>query len=325
MLDTFVHPYKKTVLEKSADGDFISRDGDKLDVFKCYDGCCDFSAANTNIKEARDAYDDLYGRGEPPKLTLDVVGRAWQDKVVPWRKTMLANLAPLKGRRVLLLGNGQSYIEFYFLHLGATVVFTDLSLVAARRAKTVFRNSELWDKHANDIEFHAVDAMHLPFPDQTFDIIYGTKFVGFLPDWQQFFLEVNRVLKPGGLCRFCDDAYSPAWEAVKKTFVHPVKRRLLRKSMSSYTRVRTDSTFAFREEALVPFVKQCGFAKLAFQRQYFFLRVAQLCWATALGWDPRRERFARPMFHVMKWVDHCVAGLSWVRRNHLALIWGFDK
>ena len=95
--------------------------------------------------------------------------------------------------------------------------------------------------------------------------------------------------------------------------------------MSSYTRVRTDSTFAFQAESLSPYVSQCGFSKLAFHREYFFLRVAQLCWATVLGWDPKRERFARPMFHIMRWADRKLANLEWMRRNRLALIWGFDK
>jgi len=325
MVKSFVHPFHKTPLVQDVNGDLISAAGSETDRFKGYDGCYDFSAANINIKEARDAYDDVYGRGETPRLSLAYMQKAWDDKVVPWRKTMLRDLAPLKGKRVLLLGNGTSYIEFYFLHLGATVVFTDLSLVAARRAQEVFRNSEFWDKHREHIEFHAVDAMHMPFPDQSFDVIYGTKFVGFLPDWQKFFLEISRVLKPNGVCRFTDDAYAPAWEAVKRTIVHPVKHKLLRKSMSSYTRVRTDSTFAFQPDSLSPYIAQCGFSKLAFHREYFFLRVAQLCWATALGWDPKRERFARPMFHVMRWLDGRLANLGWMQRNRLALIWGFDK
>ncbi|MGA2279042.1 MAG: class I SAM-dependent methyltransferase [Verrucomicrobiota bacterium] len=323
MLETFVHPYTKTILSKDFEGNLFCQEGSRLDLFKCYDGCYDFSVANPNVKEARNAYDELYARGNTPGLTLAAVTEPWLDETVPWRRTMLDNLGSLAGRQVLLLGNGKSYIEFYFLHLGARVVFTDLSLVAARLARDVFRRSEFFEKHRGQIEFHAVDAMHLPFPDQTFDIIYGTKFVGFLGNLEEFFLEVKRCLKPGGKCRFCDDAYSPAWEALKRTLVHPIKAR--RKSTSSLAKVRSDSTFGFKEESLVPFVAQCGFCRLVFLPEHFFLRVAQLCWATLLGWDPKRERYARPLFLAMKWIDNRLAKKMWMQRNRLALTWGFDK
>ena len=191
MQETFVHPYTKNILNKDSAGNLFYQNGSRSDTFKCYDGCYDFSVADPHAKEARNAYDELYSRGNTARLTLTAITEAWRDKTIPWRRTMLESLGPLAGRRILLLGNGKSYIEFYFLHLGANVVFTDLSLVAARRAKEVFRGSELFEKHHYQIEFHAVDAVHLPFPDQSFDIIYGTKFVGFLGDLQPFFLEVN--------------------------------------------------------------------------------------------------------------------------------------
>ena len=143
MLETFVHPYTKTVLNKDSSGNLLCQEGSQIDLFKCYDGCYDFSVANPNVKEARNAYDEFYAREYTSGLTLAAVTEPWLDKTVPWRRTMLENLGSLAGRRVLLLGNGKSYIEFYFVHLGASVVFTDLSLVAARRAKDVFRSSEL--------------------------------------------------------------------------------------------------------------------------------------------------------------------------------------
>jgi ubiquinone/menaquinone biosynthesis C-methylase UbiE len=324
MLQTFVHPYTRNALKKDLEGNLLE-EGNAGTVFKNYDGCYDFCVANPDIMKARIAYDDFYGRGQTSKLSISDVTSPWFDKVVPWRKTMLQSLGPLEGQKVLLLGNGESYIEFYFLLLGATVIFTDLSLVAARRAQAVFRSSELWEKYQDRMEFHSVDAMHLPFPDQAFDVVYGTKFVGFLPDREAFFAEVSRVLKPSGKCRFCDDAYSPAWEAVKRKLVHPVKTHLLRRAMSSLGKVRADSLFGFKEEALAPYLRACGFSRVVFLREYFFLRVAQLSWATLLGWSPRRERFARPLFLMMKWIDQRLARSSWVQRNRLALTWGFDK
>lgn len=316
--ESFVHPQTKEPLEKDAEGNL--RSGREL--YQSYDGCYDFCASNPDVKEAREAYDQHYTVGETPRLTFEAIRGTWEDKTVPWRKTMLDSLGSLQGKRVLLLGNGRSYIEFYFAELGAKVVFTDLSLVAARRAKTVFRASEFWQKYRDDFEFHAVDAMHLPFPDQSFDVVYGTKFVGFLPSQKDFFLEVSRVLKPGGKCRFCDDAQSPAWEAVRKKIVHPLKAM---KSRSGLAKVRSNSKFGFQEKELQNYLEPCGFSSVVFIPEYFFLRIAQLSWARVAGWSPERERFVKPLFRVMRVLDDTLGRTSFLKRNALALTWGFNK
>src|SRR6267142_1288082 len=137
LTETFVDPQSKVPLEKDPQGNLTCHLGHGREVYASFDGCYDFCASNPDVKEAREAYDKHYGAGQTPRLTLASVTDAWVDKTVPWRTTMLESLGSLGGKRVLLLGNGRSYIEFYFAHLGAKVVFTDLSLVAARRAKTV--------------------------------------------------------------------------------------------------------------------------------------------------------------------------------------------
>ena len=233
-------------------------------------------------------------------------------------------LVRCRAARVLLLGNGESYKEFYFLHLGARVVFTDLSLVAARRAKSVFVESELGAKYVANIEFHAVDAMHLPFPDQCFDVIYGTKFVGFLENLAQFFGEVRRCLKPGGICRFTDDACSPAWERVRRVLVHPMKARFSKAGRHSLAGVRSAARFGFAQESLVPLLGECGFSRLVFVREYFFLRIAQLFYGKMFHWNAKGLPYARPVFLAMRWMDNRLANTRWMRRNALGLTWGFD-
>lgn len=330
MISVFVHPYTKKMLKKDSKGNLFCMEGNRRDVYKCYGDCYDFSVTNPNVSEARDAYDERYAlRQQTSELTLTAVTNPWVDDTVPQRRTMLKTLGSLSGRRVLLLGNGASYKEFYFLHLGARVVFTDLSIVAARRAKSAFRRSALWKMYGEQIEFHAVDAMHLPFPDESFDVIYGTKFVGFLDSLPDFFSEVSRCLKPGGMCRFGDDAYSPVWEAIRRTLMQPIKARFLWKSMSSLDRIRSGGSpfgpFGFKEELFTPFIKRFGFTKLVFIREYFFLRVAQLCWGKLVRWKAKRLRYARPLFIVMKWIDDRLTHTMWMRHNSLSLTWGFDK
>jgi len=315
-------------LQKDPDGNLMSADRSDPRVFKYYDGCYDFYSDSAGADETRVVYDDHYARADMPRLTLASLTAEWRDPTVPWRATMLQTLGSLSDRNVLLLGNGASYREFYFLHLGAHLIFTDLSLTAAKRAQVVFSRSELSEKYYNNIEFHAMDAMHLPFPDESLDIIYGAKFVGFLNDQEIFFSEVMRCLKPGGICRFADDADSPLWNGFRRLLILPAKV-LLWEKMSSLSKVRSGftprNTFGFKEESLLPFAEQFGFSRMLFLRQYFFLRIAQLAWGKLVHFDPKRLIYAKPVYLALKWVDLRLAKTAWMQRNSLSLTWGFDK
>jgi SAM-dependent methyltransferase len=320
----FVDPYTKTPLSRDGDGNLLSLEGDRRLQYTCHDGCYDFVTAHRSPNSASTAYDQFYGHGSTQALTLAAVAEQWADQTVPWRKTMLKNLGSLAGRRILLLGNGASYKEFQFLTLGASVVFTDLSLVAARRAQRAFRDSEFWSLYKERIEFHAVDAMHLPFADESFDVIYGTKFVSFLDNLGGFLADVKRCLRPGGICRFSDDACSPAMERIR-ALAHCVTRPSSRQAAGSLAALRAASGFGFEEATLRPFVADLGFKDLVFIRESFFLRVAQHFWGKIVAWDHRRLRYAKPLYLACKWIDTRFANTDWIRRNQLALTWGFDK
>lgn len=328
MYSKFIDPITKMPLEFDAEGNLSSKEDHQRKIYLCHEGCCDFTVANTGIKNTKGVYDEFYGSSQLPRLSLDAINKPWFDPIIPWRRTHLDSMGPLTGKRILLLGNGESYRELYFLLQGASVVYTDLSVMAVRRAQSIFRRSELWEKYRDQIEFHAVDGMHMPFSDASFDIIFGTKVVGFIDDREAFFSEVSRCLKPDGICRFFDDAYSPAWDMMRRLWC-PIKVHILWKRMSDLERVRHGGTplgtFGFKQEELVPLVKQCGFSKLVFIREYFFLRIAQFCWAGVFGWDPGRLRFVTPFLHVMKWADNLCSNTAWMKRNSLPLVFGFDK
>jgi hypothetical protein len=97
------------------------------------------------------------------------------------------------------------------------------------------------------------------------------------------------------------------------------------KSRSGLAKVRSNSVFGFEEKELQTYVEPCGFSRVVFIPEYFFLRVAQLSWARVAGWSPARERFVRPVFLLMKVLDDSLANTAFIKRNRLSLTWGFDK
>jgi len=331
MSEKFIDPITKEELYKDNDGNLYSLHLNNRRTYKLYDGCFDFVKPSLTVKEVREIYDDAYSRRTTSQTTTNIsqitlasLAEQWEDNTIPWRKTMLDALGELSGKEILLLGNGASFKEFFFLHLGARVIFTDLSLEVVRRAQYMFRRSELFEKYSSSIEFHAVDAMRLPFRDGTFDIIYGSKFVGFLDSHLLFFSEVSRCLKPNGICRFSDDAVAPLWDYAKRKFVRPV-RKLIYRSPTPHDILRSKGEGGFRKEDLSVFMEKCGFRKMLFVRENFFLRISQLICGKLFDWNPIYLNRARPLFLVMKWIDDCLYKTYWMKNNYIALTWGFDK
>lgn len=324
MKNVFIDPITKSPLSLDSEGNLIRADDRGSVYYRSYDGCFDFVGQQQKVTKTREIYDHEYSSSGQAGLTLAELAGQWKDTTIPWRKTMLESMGDLSGKNILLLGNGASYKEIYFLPLGAHVVYTDLSLEAVRRAQYTFRRSELGEKYRGNIEFHAVDAMHLPFCDETFDIIYGAKFVGFVPDKRVFFSEARRCLKVNGICRFADDAVAPLWDYAKRKFVRPV-RKMLYRSPTSLDSLRSQGNGGFTDEEIRQFKDEFGFRNQLVIREYFLLRIAQLCLGKVSNWNPKTLSQARGLFLAMKWVDDAFAGTSLFKNNRLALTWGFDK
>ena len=185
--------------------------------------------------------------------------------------------------------------------------------------------SELAGKYSQAIQFHAVDATHLPFADGSFDVIYGAKFVPFVPDLARFCGEVHRCLAPGGCCRFTDDAYSPTWDFWRRKVFLRLRSLLQKNHQASVELVRQSTSFGFRLDELEPLANRYRFKSLVFEREYFFLRATALLWGSFVKFDRTLLRLARPLYVLAKWVDLCLSRTRWMQRNSLALTWGFDK
>jgi len=80
---------------------------------------------------------------------------------------------------------------------------------------------------AIDVDFHHLDAEHLPFAADSFDTVVCTLTLCSIPDVRHALGEVRRVLKPGGRFLFLEHGLSPeAGVARWQRRMTPLQRRL---------------------------------------------------------------------------------------------------
>ena len=115
----------------------------------------------------------------------------------PWE---LGRLAP--GERVLDLGSGagtDSLVAAQMVGEAGRVTGIDMTnemLAKARAAAT--------EMGATNIEFFEGEAEHLPFEDETFDVVISNGVIDLIPDKDAVFAEIHRVLVPGGRLQIAD-------------------------------------------------------------------------------------------------------------------------
>jgi SAM-dependent methyltransferase len=96
------------------------------------------------------------------------------------------------GRRVLEVGCGAGVDLARFAKGGALVSGVDLAASAIDLARANFGQQGL---HG---EFQVADGERLPFPDDSFDLVYAHGVVQYTADPKRLVDECRRVLKPGG-------------------------------------------------------------------------------------------------------------------------------
>jgi ubiquinone/menaquinone biosynthesis C-methylase UbiE len=325
VIDSFIDPYSKAILRKDNDGNLYYRNQDVIHLYRNYDGIHDFVLEGSELWKEREHYDKEYSARYPYELTQDLIRDEWYADIYPWRRTLLDSLGEIKDRKILLVGNGDSYMEFYFLTRGARLVFTDLSLEAVKHLWKKFAASSLYEVYREKIEFHAVDALNLPFRDGEFDIIYGAAFTHHLDDLDPFLSEAYRCLKRDGICRFSDQADSPLWESLKRTILLPLKKYSHWRAPRSPADLRAERRGGYTLEKMATLMKKFGFRDMIFLREWFLLRIVGRHYGMFFNYSPKAIRRAHKLFLALKWLDMKLAHTKWMQRNQLVLIWGFNK
>jgi ubiquinone/menaquinone biosynthesis C-methylase UbiE len=111
-----------------------------------------------------------------------------------------ARFEDARGKRLLEVGVGAGTDHLRFARAGALcsgVDLSDVSLEATRRRLTAENLSS---------DLRVADAEELPFPDESFDVVYSWGVIHHTPDTRRAAREILRVLRPGA--RFCVMVYN---------------------------------------------------------------------------------------------------------------------
>jgi ubiquinone/menaquinone biosynthesis C-methylase UbiE len=149
--------------------------------------------------------------------------------------------------RALEIGAGTGYFTLNLLRAGVieSAVATDISQGMLDELAESARRLGL------DVTAVRCDAERLPFPDDSFDLVFGHAVLHHLPDLDAAFREFRRVLRPGGRLAFCGEPsrHGDRLAAVPKRValtVAPAWRRALR----ARPRIEPIGVHAAREHGL---------------------------------------------------------------------------
>ncbi|MGB3762625.1 MAG: demethylmenaquinone methyltransferase [Ornithinimicrobium sp.] len=160
-------------------------------------------------RDVAEMFDDVAPRYD---LTNDVLS-AGQTYV--WRRAVVRSVAAEQGERVLDIAAGTGTSSEPFANAEIDVVPADFSLGMLREGR----------RRRPDMPFTAADALHLPFADDSFDVVtmsFGLRNVSDVPSALQ---EFARVTKPGGRLVVCEFS-QPVWRPMRTAYMGYVMRAL---------------------------------------------------------------------------------------------------
>jgi ubiquinone/menaquinone biosynthesis C-methylase UbiE len=179
------------------------------------------------IRDVNSRYHDVAASDYDCKWGISFEGVGRELVCAKLRKALGGDASASFGR-ALEIGAGTGYFSLNLLQAGLIreAVCTDIS----RGMLDELERSA--SKLGVQVETARCDAQELPFPDDSFDLVFGHAVLHHLPDLDAAFREFRRVLRPGGRVAFCGEPseYGDRLARVPKRAalaVAPAWRRLL--------------------------------------------------------------------------------------------------
>jgi SAM-dependent methyltransferase len=201
----------------------------------------------------------------------------WDDELL--REAILAHLAP--GVRALDLGAGAGIVRQMNLRgSGATICGVDLD-------PRVMSNPHLDEALVGSAEA-------IPYPDETFELVFSDNVLEHLPDPERAFREVARVLKPDGTFVFKTPNrfhYMPLIARITPTWFHRIYNRMRgRRDVDTFpTRYRANSRGAVLRLAAAAGLEVDSIARIEGRPEY--LRVSAPLYVVGILYERVVNRF----------------------------------
>jgi SAM-dependent methyltransferase len=158
------------------------------------------TASPQHIKDVNTRYHDAAAHEYDAKWGIDF-GATGQRQV---RLKLEKALGSLEGKRfgdALEIGSGTGYFSLNLLQLGTVERLTATDISPGMLGQL----SETAAALGLQVETVETDAEHLPFEDESFDLVFGHAVLHHIPDLKRAFAEFRRVLRPGGAIAFCGE------------------------------------------------------------------------------------------------------------------------
>ncbi|MFL5906231.1 MAG: class I SAM-dependent methyltransferase, partial [Solirubrobacterales bacterium] len=187
-------------------------------------------ASAERIKEVNERYHDAAASSYDSKWGIDF-GAIGREQVGGKLRKALGRWPDRPFGDALEIGAGTGYFSLNLLQDGVIERATATDISPGMLARLEENASRL----GLEVRTAAAEAETLPFPDQSFDLVFGHAVLHHIPDLGQAFSEFARVLRPGGMIAFCGEPsrYGDLLAAIPKRtalLAAPMWRRLMRAS-----------------------------------------------------------------------------------------------
>jgi ubiquinone/menaquinone biosynthesis C-methylase UbiE len=193
------------------------------------------------IKDVNERYHDVAAASYDSKWGIDF-GVVGQEQVAGKLRKALGRWPDRPFGDALEIGAGTGYFSLNLLQARAIerATVTDIS---PGMLATLEENA---GRLGLSVRAAAAEAETLPFPDESFDLVFGHAVLHHIPDLPQAFSEFNRVLRPGGTLAFCGEPsrYGDLMAAIPKRtalLTAPLWRRLVGASARDHEAEDEDS------------------------------------------------------------------------------------